>query len=81
MHTHTHTQVREGNDVKMAVEGAIPPLIALLSHPSTEVQLHACGAVRNLSVNDENKVKIARDVGLRCVCVCVYVCVCVVFSS
>jgi hypothetical protein len=60
-----NVSVREGNDVKIALEGGLGPLIALLSHPSAEVQLHACGAVRNLSVNDENKVKIARDVGLR----------------
>lgn len=47
--------------------GGIPPLVRLLDHPELEVQLNACGALRNLSFgsnNDGNKIEIKKCEGV-----------------
>ena len=47
--------------------GAIPSLLAQLSHPDVRVQLAVLGALRNMSfgrTNNENKLQIAEDSGL-----------------
>ena len=41
------------------VAGAVPPLIALLSSPSTGVQEATANALRNLGLNNENNITIA----------------------
>ena len=48
-----------------AVAGAIPALVVLLSSPSAAVQGAAAGALRNLGVNNENKVAIATAGAIR----------------
>lgn len=47
--------------------GGIPPLVRLLDHPELDVQLNACGALRNLSFgsnNDANKIEIKKCEGV-----------------
>ncbi len=62
-------------DVKLVMDGVVPPLINLLRSPNPAVQEQAIVAVRNLSINPKNKVS------LFCVSVHIHwfkrVCVCV----
>jgi hypothetical protein len=67
-------------DVKLVMDGVVPPLINLLRSPNPAVQEQAIVAVRNLSINPKNKVP------SQCVCVYMhaytqgaYVCVCIFF--
>nr|XP_009860529.1 catenin delta-1 isoform X2 [Ciona intestinalis] len=59
------------NDDKLKADvrklGGIPALVRLLDNPSSEVELNACGALRNLSYgskNDKNKVEIKNCEGV-----------------
>jgi hypothetical protein len=61
---------------RMGEEGALPYMITLLRSPDERIQEQAATLLRNLSVNDENKNKIAQVLYV-CVYVCVNVCVCV----
>ncbi len=58
--------VNDSNELKIAEEGALPPLIALLRSPDKRIQMQALGVLRNLSVSPANKVS-------ACAYVCVYI--------
>ena len=45
---------------RMGEEGALPYMISLLRSPDERIQEQAATLLRNLSVNDENKNKIAQ---------------------
>jgi hypothetical protein len=64
---------------RMGEEGALPYMISLLRSPDERIQEQAATLLRNLSVNDENKNKIAQvrvlpASSFLCLCSRVYVC-------
>jgi hypothetical protein len=64
---------------RMGEEGALPYMISLLRSPDERIQEQAATLLRNLSVNDENKNKIAQvrvlpAPSFLCLCSRVYVC-------
>lgn len=53
------------NQVIIAREGGIKPLIELLSTGSVKAKDSAAGALQNLSVDDGNTVQIAKEGGIK----------------
>lgn len=49
------------SEVKIVQEAGLPPLINLLRSNDVDVQENAAGALRNLSENDQNKVRIVQE--------------------
>ena len=53
IHTHTHD-----NQVAIAREGGIKPLVALARDGTPMQKENAAGALKNLAINDDNEVAI-----------------------
>ena len=46
------------NSIQIAEAGAIPGLVNLLKNGTEDQKEHACGALRNLAKDDQNRTKI-----------------------